>query len=337
MATDGWTARNAAAQLAMFDLAGTPQADAGWVVAGHGQLRLLADATYTTSFWTRSSPDGRFVAHGVADVPGSYVRDLQRGVLVPIAAEYDPAFFPDATGFVFQGGPRNTCPESVLTSNPSAIAMTEPGCRAIGEIGLYQHVGSTGGDAFALDGLFVSDDGGKLATTSDPAASFGAHAYAAFTPLVFDGTSYAPRAAVRLDTPFEGDAVLSPSAGVMISRLEGPSDQQLGYVLRRVDATPSGATYAISTPEIARYCTMGGKPAFSYDERWLAFHHYESTGAANVYLMELSTGVVAQITNMRAGQYALYPHFRSDGWLYIQVRDTTTGHEYTIASDAALQ
>jgi hypothetical protein len=39
---------------------------------------------------------------------------------------------------------------------------------------------------------------------------------------------------------------------------------------------------------------------------------------------------------MPAGKYALYPHFRSDGWIYAQVRDTTTGHEITIASDAAL-
>jgi hypothetical protein len=39
---------------------------------------------------------------------------------------------------------------------------------------------------------------------------------------------------------------------------------------------------------------------------------------------------------MQPGQYALYPHFRSDGWIYAQVRDTNAGHEYTVASDAAL-
>jgi hypothetical protein len=48
----------------------------------------------------------------------------------------------------------------------------------------------------------------------------------------------------------------------------------------------------------------------------------------------LSTGIPQRITNMHPGQYALYPHFRSDGWLYGEVRDGQAGREYTIASDA---
>jgi hypothetical protein len=39
---------------------------------------------------------------------------------------------------------------------------------------------------------------------------------------------------------------------------------------------------------------------------------------------------------MQPGQYALYPHFRSDGWIYAAVRDGATDHEYMVASDAAL-
>ena len=39
---------------------------------------------------------------------------------------------------------------------------------------------------------------------------------------------------------------------------------------------------------------------------------------------------------MHAGQYALYPHFRSDGWIYFLVRDKVTNKEYAVASDAAL-
>ena len=101
---------------------------AGWDIAGRGRLRVLRDVTYVTSFWTRSSPDGRFVGQGVANVDGSYVVDLQRGVEVAIDTQYDPAFFPDNSGFVFQGGPRNVCAISVLTSNPTSISMTEPAC-----------------------------------------------------------------------------------------------------------------------------------------------------------------------------------------------------------------
>ena len=40
---------------------------------------------------------------------------------------------------------------------------------------------------------------------------------------------------------------------------------------------------------------------------------------------------------MGPGQYALYPHFRSDGWLYFLVRDVNTGVEHLVASDLALK
>jgi hypothetical protein len=131
-------------------------------------------------------------------------------------------------------------------------------------------------------------------------------------------------------------------------------------VLHRVNAVGTTANYAITTPEIARYCITGGKVGFSYDERWVVYHHYISNtdadakelgfanaadpgfaqyaakGTANLYLMDLATGVPKRITNMAPGQYALMPHFRSDGWIYANVRDGAAGHEYFIATDAAL-
>ncbi len=371
----GWRAVNRQNQMAMYGcgeatdprdcLATEPLAveqpyGAGWDLPGRGRARVLADVDYSTSFWTRSSPDGRFVAHGVSDVPGSYVIDLQRDATISINVAYDPAFFPDNSGFVFQGGPRNTCPISVLTAAPQSVEMTEPGCRKLYQIGLYQHVGQqlAGGDYFALDNEFESDDGGKDATLGDPDTSFGSQAYSSFTPMVFDGTTYDPKPTVNIRTAFEGDTVLSPSSKLTIARVAGPDDRQLGYVLRKVIATPTATSYAITAPEIARYCLSGGKPAFSYDERWIAYHHYVTAddavelgfsgandplfaeylteGAANLYLLEIATGTVTRITNMGPGQYALFPHFRSDGWLYAQVRDRFAGREYTIATDAAL-
>jgi len=375
MATQGWRAVNHSTMMAMFDcgtatdpkdcLADKPFATeqaygAGWDIAGRGNARVLYDVTYASSYWTRSSPDGRFVAHGVANVQGSYVIDLQRDATVSIATQYDPAFFPDNTGFVFQGGPRNVCAISVLTSNPTSIAMTEAACSKISSIGLYEHVGRAldGGDFFGIDSQFVSDDGGKSTTIGDPDASFTSAGYTDFTPAIFDGTKYVAKSRVRVQQPFEGDSVLSPSAKLEITRVSGPGERQIGYVLRKVNATPAGSTYTITTPEIARYCISGGKPGFSYDERWIAFHHYvqdadatemgfsgpndpgfaeyKTKGAANVYLMDLRTGTPVRITNVQPGQYALYPHFRSDGWIYAQVRDTNAGREYTIATDAAL-
>ena len=80
----------------------------------------------------------------------------------------------------------------------------------------------------------------------------------------------------------------------------------------------------------------GGKPAFSYDERWIVFHQYTGNNS-DLYLMDLRTGTPNKITNMKPGQYALFPHFRSDGWIYADVRDMTAGGtEHLIASDAAL-
>jgi hypothetical protein len=377
MKTQGWRALNKTAMMAMFGcgsatdpkqcLTSVPLGSAqsygtSWDVPGRGKLRILADVTYRSSYWTRSSPDGRFLGHGVQNVSGSYIIDLQRGGMqIPIDVQYDPNWFPDNSGFVFQGGSRNTCGQSVLTSNPTAITMTEPQCTSLNVIGLYEHVGAVaGGDHFAIDSRFVSDDGGHSPTHRDPYASFSSTASIGFIPLIFDGTKFTAKPQITIGSAFEGDTVLSPSAKLIVSRVAGPNDVQLGFVLRRVDATPSGTSYSINAPEIARYCVSGGKPGFSYDERWIAYHHYVtntnsdavelgftssadpgfapyiSQGAANIYLLELATGTTVRITNMRPGQYALFPHFRSDGWIYADVRDIVAGHEYMVASDAAL-
>ncbi|MDB4955330.1 MAG: putative glycoside hydrolase [Myxococcales bacterium] len=375
MHTTGWRAVNRDNLMAMFDCGtatdprqcladkpfGSVQAyGTGWDVTGRGRLRVLKDVTYQSSYWTRSSPDGRFVAHGVANVPGSYVIDLQRDATIPISTQYDPAFFPDNSGFVFQGGTRNVCAESVLTSNPASITMTEAGCAKISNIGLYQHVGRglNNGDFFAIDSQFVSDDGGHTATLQDPDASFDSHGYVDFTPMIFDGTKYVQHTHAQVAQPFEGDSSLSPSALLEMTRVSDPNNAQIGYVLHKVIATQVGSGYTIQTPEIARYCLSGGKPGFSYDERWAAYHHYVTgadaqelgftgpndpafaayltQGAANIYLLELATGVTKRVTNMRPGQYALFPHFRSDGWIYADIRDTVAGHEYIVATDAGL-
>ena len=52
-------------------------------------------------------------------------------------------------------------------------------------------------------------------------------------------------------------------------------------------------------------------------------------------MVDLLTGATTRVTNMQPGQHALFPHFRSDGWIYFVVR-TLDGEEYYAASDAAL-
>ena len=356
MATQGWRAVNTDNALSMYDcgaatdpkncLADRPLGSAqsygtGWDVAGEGHLRILQPiTTYQSSYWTRSSPDGRFVAHGGGATTAGTIWDLQRGVAVGVPAPYDPGFFPDNSGWMFQGtGVSNSCSMATLTSLTgvqASLTMNEPGCTYLSQVGLYQHVGRAlgGGDYFAINGLFSSDNGGWWGA-SEPPAFFDSASTANFTPIMFDGTAYTEATSIQVAQPFEGDAVLSPSTKLEITRVAGPGDVQLGYVLHQVLATPMASTYAIAAPEIARYCVTGGKPAFSYDERWIVYHHY-AADRADLMLMDLRTGTPIKITNMNAGQYALFPHFRNDGWIYADVRDTNTNREYLVASDAAL-
>jgi hypothetical protein len=143
----------------------------------------------------------------------------------------------------------------------------------------------------------------------------------------------------------------------MVSRLSGPSSEQLGYVVRKVTATQNGTGYTVTAPEVARYCVQGAKPAISFDERFMVTHHYvddddatdlgfssaadpgfadyKSKGAANIIVVDLTTGARTRVTTMAPGQYALFPHFRSDGWIYFDVRTNGNG-EHIVATDAAL-
>ncbi|MEO8844277.1 MAG: hypothetical protein ABI591_09995 [Kofleriaceae bacterium] len=352
MATQGWRAVNKDNGMSMYDcgaqtdpklcladlpLANTTAYGNTWDVANEGHVRILKDLTYSSSYWTRSSPDGRFIGHGGGSGSQGTIWDLQRGVAVGIPAPYDPGFFPDNSGWMFQGSATpNTCTMAVLTGltgAQSSVMMTEPGCTSLTEVGLYQHVGRAlgGGDYFAINGMFSSDSGPYII----PSTPFGSNSAANFTPMILAGAGYVQQPDIQITQPFEGDDVLSQSTRLEITRVAGPADQ-LGYVLHQVNATFNNNTYSITAPEIARYCFNGGKPAFSYDERWIVFHRYTANNS-DLYLMDLRVGVPIKITNMKAGQYALFPHFRSDGWIYADVRDTTAGGtEHLIASDAAL-
>jgi hypothetical protein len=335
---------------------------ASWDVIPDTAMRVLYTTDYVSAYWTRSSADGRFVGHGVNVSSGQRGRfiDLRRDTAVPSNGSYDPAFFPDDSGFMFQGMRAYTCPLSVLTAEPRSITFSEPGCTNSRSIGLYQHVGAalSGGDYWALFGLFVSDDGGHEPTLENPATDFGSDASSRFARLVNTGSSFAVMGTTSVRTPFEGDGVLAPSGELLVNRISGPGGRQLGYVMRRIEADTAGPTLSVEVPEIARYCFEGGKPAFDFDEQWMAIHHYVTAddavelgftgpsdpafapylaeGASNLYLVNLATGVRTRVTRMEPGQYALYPHFRADGWMYFVVRTNGMRPEHVVASDALL-
>jgi len=372
MATQGWSAVNRSAGLNMFGCGGStdprsclttlPNATSksyatGWTKAG--TLRILKELDFDTYYWMRSSPDGRFVANGSTG-NGSVISDLQSNKDIQVDAAYDPGFFPDNRAWVFQGTPIGAgfCTMGLLTSNPDRISFSETQCSSVESVSLYQHLGQGlgGGDYFVINSQFTSDNPSG-AVNEDPNAGFAKTASLKLTPMIFDGTRYVGKPPVTSLSPFEGDSVLSPSTKLVISRF-GNETQQLGYVLRKVTTTPSGGSYDISTTEVARYCTQGAKPSISFDERFFVTHHYVGPadfadlgfasasdpkfqeilqkGSSNIEIVDLVTGARTRVTTMQAGQYALYPHFRSDGWFYFLVRDQNTDKEYAVASDAAL-
>jgi hypothetical protein len=378
LATTGWAAVNAENGIAMLGCAGTtdprdcltsfPDNESETYAAGWDDdlpaqtIRILKETNFSSSYWTRSSADGRYVAMGGdSDAGGgSTIIDLTDSSLIGTAAYYDPGFFPDNSGFAFQGERAYFCNQSILATD-DYISYQEPECLRSQAVGLYQHLGAAlgGGDYWTIDGQFANDNGAHdNPDTDDPPAESDGSAGAHFVPLVHTGTTYATKPSISKSLPYEGDLVISPSARLLVSRVAGAGNKQNGFVLRRVDATPSGDSYSIEVPEIARYCERGGKPAFSYDERWMVFHHYvtdddavdlgftgpsdpafaayRSQGAANLYLLDLKTGDKTRLTNVGAGQYALYPHFRSDGWIYFLVRTLQQTGEVVAATDAAL-
>ncbi len=389
MATTGWAAVNAAANINMYGCAGaatvrdcmadqplstTTGYGATWAADLPGsKLRVLRQINYQSAYWTRSSADGRFVAHGGNDntMDGTNGVDFQSTMidlvddhLIHMGTYYDPGFFPDNSGFAFQGSSARVCPQSVLTTVPAPVTFSysqnSPPCTSNNVIGLYQHLGAAlgGGDYWTISGQFESDSGGHEPTLRDPQSAFTSTQRFKFVPLEFDGASYTPGTAIYMDAPNEGDTEMSPSTELLISRVSGPGGVQNGFRLRKFVPTPSGGSYTVTADEIGRYCFNGGKPGFSFDERWMVYHHYiqdsdavdlgftgpadpgfqayRSQGAANVYLVDLLTGDRTRITRMNPGQYALFPHFRSDGWIYIDVRISGSSTEYIVASDAAL-
>jgi hypothetical protein len=374
MATTGWRAANESASLLMYGCAGAatvrdclatePPASgtsygADWDVIPGTTLRVLFTTDFPSSFWTRSSADGRFVGMGGGSAGGATVIDLQRDVEIPVDALYDPAFFPDNSGFIFHGGGAQFCEQSVLVG-ASMISFDEPGCTSPGGVGLYEHIGTSlgGADYWAVSGEFVSDNGGHSATLRDPSAGFSPGSRLTLTRMMNDGSGFTSTDTVTISTPNEGDTAISPSSRLLVSRAAGASGQE-GFVLRLLDATvAAGEITSASAPVVGEYCYNGGKPGWSYDDRWLVLHHYidgnDATdlgftgasdpafapyltqGAANVYLIDLYDGTRTRITNMAPGQYALFPHFRSDGWIYFIVRGEPGG-EIIVASDAALE
>jgi hypothetical protein len=263
------------------------------------------------------------------------------------------------------------CDQSVLSSDPESITGDEAACIQLdSQIGLYQQLAKSldGEDYWVVYGSYDSDNGGFSPVLGNPSAAFGNDSQTTLVPMLNQGARFEAGRAVRVATPLEGDPMLSPSGRLLVTRVKGREStlevdgdpivtaEQSGYALHLV-TTPSDGTGSVSLENVGRVCKQGGKAVVSYDERWMVFHHYVveddarelgysgpddpefqdylAFGASNLYLVDLLDGSVFPITDMSPAEYALFPHFRSDGWIYFVVR-TLDGDEYFAASDAAV-
>jgi hypothetical protein len=320
------------------------------------KLRVLREPGFTSWYWVRSSADGRYTGFGVSD--SSKIVDLASAATaspIDVAASYDPYFFPSNDGFAFAGtdaGGTRACKQSLLgdlagTTSPK-VTFEEPKCAEIvGDV--YETIGSAldGTRYFVAVGDHENDDGGNSTTHPLP-GGYSSSAQTSFVPMVNDGTSYAPQTEISVTIPNEGDLMLSPSSLLGATRY-GASDgsDQVGYRVHAIHATTAGGTTSIDAPIVAEVCMKGGKASLSFDERFLAAHQYVDThepdqasladGSSNIVLADLKTGRKVRLTTMHAKQFALYPHFRADGWLYFLIRDMGTGKETLMATDAAIR
>jgi hypothetical protein len=365
MKTQGWSARLADQSTPMFGCAEgsnalgcmstLPDATATFGTPNVQQtLRKLIDQDLASHYWVRSSADGRYVGFGFND--SARIVDL-KNTAKPIAveADYDPYFLPSNDGFAFagshSGGQIVLCKQSLLSDASNApsphIGLDESKCADMGEE-VYMSIGTAldGVRYFMTHGAHANDDGGHDITRQLP-ADFGPDAETSFIPMVNNGQSYKAKPGVVVKLPNEGDLMLSPSSQLAAARF-GDDTHSFGYHIRLVKPAQSASgALRVDTPLAATVCMPGQKANISFNERFMVTHQYVDRsqpdqaqlpkGSSNVMLADLLTGKIVRITTTKRDQFALYPHFRADGWLYFLVRDMNANKEYVVASDAALR
>lgn len=337
----------------------------GWARDG-STIRVLRALTSPNSFWLRSSADGRFAATGGGANGGAQAIDLQATLDgssrdIGLQASYDSDFWPDNKAFMFQGGTK-FCAQSLL-EKPSTKLVTfgELECSSLSQAsGLYQTVGQVLGDdsisdRFILYSVWAGDSGSYSASARDTQPRAGSDSGINIYVAVAKGNDVAEGYQVQGDafkitTPYQGDTMMARSGRLLGSRVAGEAGA-LGYAIDRLDAHVDGGRYSFKLSKLGRVCMKGNKANFSFDERFLATHHYNEPsdygadddpayaqkGSSDVVVADFVTGKKQIVTKMGPGQFALYPHFRSDGWLYFLVVDHDTNKYFVAASDWAVR
>jgi hypothetical protein len=212
------------------------------------------------------------------------------------------------------------------------------------------------GDRFVITNDHANDPGTYSANSTDTRLVVGENSKMLVHVAVYDEDENAYQILKKPGSapmPFKGDTMVSRSADIIASRFGTKQGAPLGYIIDKLGATPSGpGEYNITTTEMGRVCMVGNKAQLSFDDRFLVTHHYNperdqpdngntefcSSGSADIYMSDFVAKKVVRITKMNPGQFALYPHFRSDGWVYFLVVDQKARKYYVAASDwAAVQ
>ena len=349
------------------------------------RMRILRELKFRSTFWARSSADGRFFASGLAYNPNEDRSDPTPDALLPedsrgfisdlldptrpnigVSGPYDPGFFPDNKGFTWMGGGAFFCNQKLIEDPATTMVDFDAEAdRGVfcgrSNMGVYQHVGASlaGTDYYVVRSDNYSNDDGANSEVRDPSVSpfSSADSFAEIYPMREVGTRFEVGEHHEFKTPFEGDFGISPSATIVTTRIAervGTRFVQKGYRLRTFDFD------AKTTEEVATICMKGGKASMSFNERIMTTHHYTDANdwkelgfssasdpefvtlienSANIYVYDILRSRKVRLTRMKAGQFALYPHFRSDGWLYFLVRDIRNepAKDYVVATDAAIR
>jgi hypothetical protein len=356
---EGWDARKC---LARF-----PEETEKYAAPGVAQtLRRLHDRPTRSSYWFRASPDGRYLGFG-----GGYGETAEPAALtdLELAAQpgaastatfkdaVDPQFLPDGTGFAFTGLEKpvqSLCRMSLL---PDLLARpqhekldlrAEAKCTSKTD-GWYESWGASldaKNSYWMIAATFSGDDGQYNAGNPIPIFSVWDPRPMVYTELLHDGLAYKTGKSISATSLKLLDIILSPSGRIISGRF-GANGVQNGFELRRVEPVFGGEGASISFPKVGEVCGYGGKASFSFDERFLVTHQYVEpwrpdspaipADTSNIVVMDLWTGKSTRITEVPAGYHALFPNFRSDGWIYFLLRSPDDKSEAVLASDFALR
>jgi hypothetical protein len=342
----------------------------GWGQDG-SVVRVLRQLTSRNSYWLRTSADGRFSMTGGGSSGGAQAVDHAATLTgtkrdIALSASYDPDFWPDNRAFMFQGGTR-FCAQSLLEKpTTTSVSFSEPECSNLSAAsGLYQTVGqaiddNSMSDRFIVFSDWAGDAGSFSASAVDTAPRGGADSAVNIYTAVALGTDVAQGykvngPAYKIDTPYRGDTMMARSGHLLGNRwaygAAADGTTAHGYAIEKLDYQLVGGHYQFQLSSLGNICLRGNKANFSYDERFFTTHHYNepsdftasddpayrTKGSSDIYVVDFITGKKQKVTKMGPGQFALYPHFRSDGWLYFLAVDYANNKYWVASSDWAIR